>query len=442
MDEIPLSALIGALIFLVLLSAFFSAAEISLVTLNRYRLRHQVEAGHRGARIAAKLLERPDRLIGVILLGSNSVNALFAALTTVTVIRVWGEKDGAIGIATVIIALVVLILTDLAPKTLAALRPERIAYPSAFVLQPLLKLSYPIVWIVNGIANNLLWLFGVRVQTSTAVKLSAEEFKVLVMEAGVLMPEAHQNMLLAILELEKLSVDDVMVPRGEIEGVNLEDDWEEIAAKLGTSRYTRLPVYRGSLDDIAGMVHLRRVMRLLHSGTFNRETFMPLIVEPYFIPQGTPLSTALLNFRANRRRMALVVDGYGDILGLVTLEEILEEIVGDFTTPGTALTETIQPQADGSFLVHGSVTLRDLNRRLDWDLPTTGPKTLNGLITEYLEDLPEPGTSLKLNSYQVDVVRTRGTSVQLARVRPMPSEPEPKVKVKVPPRIEKKPRKT
>jgi Mg2+/Co2+ transporter CorB len=423
-ENIPLSALIGALVFLVLLSAFFSAAEISLVTLNRYRLRHQVEAGQRGARIAAKLLERPDRLIGVILLGSNSINALFSALTTVTVIRVWGEKESAIGIATVIITLVVLILTDLAPKTLAALRPERIAYPSAFVLRPLLKLSYPVVWIINGLANSLLRLFGVKVHGRAAEALSTEEFKTLVMEAGVLMPETHQDMLLAILELEKVTVDDVMVPRGEIEGIDLDADWDEIASKLGTSRYTRLPVYRGNLDEVVGVVHLRRVMRLLHSGDFNRESFEALIVEPYFIPQGTPLSTALLNFRASKRRSALVVNEYGDILGLVTLEEILEEIVGDFTTPGMTLAEEIQPQADGSFLVHGSVTLRDLNRRLDWDLPTTGPKTVNGLITEYLEDLPETGTSLRLNGYQVDVVRTRGTSVQLARIRHIPPASE------------------
>jgi len=423
-NEIPLSALIGALVFLVLLSAFFSAAEISLVTLNRYRLRHQVEAGHRGARIAAKLLERPDRLIGVILLGSNSINALFSALTTVTVIRVWGEKDSAIGIATVIIALAVLILTDLAPKTLAALRPERIAYPSAFVLRPLLKIFYPVVWMVNGIANGLLRLLGVRIQAGVAEKLSADELKTLVMEAGVLMPEAHQDMLLAILELEKVTVDDVMVPRGEIEGIDLDADWDEIAARLGTSRYTRLPVYRGNLDDVVGVVHLRKVMRLMHGGNFNRESFLPLIIEPYFVPQGTPLSIALLNFRASKRRSALVVNEYGDILGLVTLEEILEEIVGDFTTPSLTLAEEIQPQADGSFLVHGSVTLRDLNRRLDWDLQTDGPKTLNGLITEYLEDLPEAGTSLMLDGYQVDVVRTRGTAVQLARIRHMPPAPE------------------
>lgn len=420
MDDIPLGALIGALIFLVFLSAFFSAAEISLVTLNRYRLRHQTDAGNRGARLAAKLLERPDRLIGVILLGSNSINALFSALTTVTVIRVWGQKESTVGIAAVIIALVVLILTDLAPKTLAALHPERIAYPSAYVLRPLLKISYPVVWFINILANSLLRLFGVNVQARATEKISADELKTLVMEAGVLMPETHQDMLVAILELEKLTVDDVMVPRGEIEGIDLEDEWEDIAAKLGTSRYTRLPVYRGSLDDVVGIVHLRKVMRLMHSSNFSREAFLPLIVEPYFIPQGTPLSTALLNFRANRRRIALIVDGYGDILGLVTLEEILEEIVGDFTSPGTALAEEIQSQADGSYLVHGSVTLRDLNRRLDWDLPTTGPKTLNGLITEYLEDLPEPGTSLRLNGYQADVVRTRGTSVQLARMRRMP----------------------
>ena len=419
MDDIPLSALIGALFFLVFLSAFFSAAEISLVTLNRYRLRHQTEAGHRGARLAAKLLERPDRLIGVILLGSNSVNALFSALTTVTVIRVWGQNESTIGIAAAIIALVVLILTDLTPKTLAALHPERIAYPSAYILRPLLKISYPVVWFINILANGLLRLIGIKVQARVTEKISADELKTLVMEAGVLMPETHQDMLVAILELEKLTVDDVMVPRGEIEGIDLEDEWEDIAAKLGTSRYTRLPVYRGSLDNVIGIVHLRKVMRLMHTSNFNRDGFMPLIVESYFIPQGTPLSTALLNFRANRRRIALIVDGYGDILGLVTLEEILEEIVGDFTSPGTALAEEIQAEADGSYLVHGNVSLRDLNRRLDWDLPTTGPKTLNGLITEFLEDLPEPGTSLRLNGYQADVVRTRGTSVQLARMRRM-----------------------
>jgi Mg2+/Co2+ transporter CorB len=423
-DDIPIGALLGALVFLVFLSAFFSAAEIALVTLNRYRLRSLAESGHRGARLAAKLLERPDRLIGVILLGSNSVNALFSALTTVTVIRVWGEKESAIGIATVIITLVVLILTDLAPKTLAALRPERIAFPSAYVLRPLLKLSYPVVWFINGLANGLLRLFGIRVQARAAEKISTEELRALVLEAGVLMPETHQDMLLAILELERITVDDVMVPRRDIEGIDLTADWEAIVSQLGTSRYTRLPVYRGSLDNIVGMVHLRRVLHLLHTGNLNRESFEKLTIEPFYLPQGTLLSVALLNLREARRRIALVVNGYGDILGLVTLEEILEEIVGDFTTQGVTLVEEIQPQPDGSYLVQGGVTLRDLNRRLDWDMPTTGPKTVNGLITQHLEALPEPGTSLKLGDFQIDILRTRGTSVQMARIRRIAPPPE------------------
>jgi Mg2+/Co2+ transporter CorB len=243
------------------------------------------------------------------------------------------------------------------------------------------------------------------------------------MEAGVLMPEAHQEMLLAILELEKVTVDDVMVPRGEIEGIDLDSDWDDLVSTLATSRYTRLPVYRGNLDNIVGLVHLRKVLHLMHSGVLNPESFEKLILEPFYIPQGTPLSVALLNLREARRRIGLIVNGYGDILGLVTLEEILEEIVGDFTAPGMALVEEIQPQSDGSYLVHGSVTLRDLNRRLEWQLPTTGPKTVNGLITDHLQDLPAPGTSLKIGEYQADVVRTRGTSVVLARIRRMPGAP-------------------
>jgi len=418
MDDIPLSALFGALVFLVLLSAFFSAAEISLVTLNRYRLRHQAESGHRGARLASQLLERPDRLIGVILLGSNLVNALFAALTTVTVIRLWGEKDSAIGIATLIIWLVILILTDLAPKTLAALHPERIAYPSAYVLRPLLKLSYPVVWFINLLANGLLRLLGVRVQARATEKLSTGELKALVLEAGVLMPETHQDMLLAILELEKLTVDDVMVPRGEIEGIDLDVDWDDIVNQLSASHYTRLPVYRGSLEHISGMVHLRKVFNLMRHGTLTREAFTQVIVEPYFVPKGTPLHTQLLNFKHSRQRIGLVVDEYGDLLGLVTLQDILEEIVGEFTTQAPGIDQDIHPQADGSFLVHGGINIRDLNRKLDWNLPTDGPKTLNGAIVEYLEEIPEPGTSLQLNGYSIEIVRTRGTAVHLARIQP------------------------
>ena len=417
MGDISTGVLIGALVFLVFLSAFFSAAEIAMVSLNRHRLRHLAASGHRGARIAEKLLARPDRLIGVILLGSNSVNALFSALTTVTVIHLWGEEESAIAIATVIITLVILILTDLAPKTLAALHPERIAFPSAFVLRPMLWLIYPVVWVINGMANGLLRLVGVRVQARSADQVSPEELRAIIMEAGVLIPESHQDMLLAILDLEKITVDDVMVPRGKIEGVNLDAEWDEIVNQITGSRYTRLPVYRGSLDNVTGMIHVRRVLNLMREGKLDKESLEQVIIEPYFIPSGTTLTTQLLNFRQVKRRVGLVVDEYGDIQGLVTLDEILEEIVGDFTAHAMGRIEDVHPQSDGSYLIRGTVSLRDLNRQLDWKLPTDDSRTLNGLIVEYLEDIPEPGTSLMIHGYQVEILRTRGTAIEIARVR-------------------------
>ncbi len=422
MSDIPLSILYGALIFLVLLSAFFSAAEIAMVSLNRHRLRHLAESGHRGARLAEQLLARPDRLIGVILLGSNTVNALFSALTTVTVIRLWGEKESAIGIATLVITLIILILTDLAPKTLAALHPERIAFPSAFVLRPLLWLIYPIVWVVNAMANTLLRLVGVRVEARRVEQVSPEELRAIVMEAGVLIPASHQDMLLAILDLEKITVDEVMVPRNRIEGVNLEAEWDEIVRQLAGSRYTRLPVYRGSLDNVVGFIHVRRVLNLMHENRLDRNVLDQLVTEPYFIPAGTPLNTQLLNFKQVKRRLGLVVDEYGDIQGLVTLDMILEEIVGDFTTRALGQIEDVQREPSGSYLVRGGVSLRDLNRQLGWDLPTETSRTLNGLILEYLEDIPTPGTSLMVHGYTVEILRTRGTAIELARVQPATRE--------------------
>ncbi|MBI3569980.1 MAG: HlyC/CorC family transporter [Gammaproteobacteria bacterium] len=418
MDDISTGVLIGALVFLVFLSAFFSAAEIAMVSLNRHRLRHLAASGRRGARIAQHLLARPDRLIGVILLGSNTVNALFSALTTFTVIHLWGEEESSIGIATVIITLVILILTDLAPKTLAALHPERIAFPSAFVLRPMLWLIYPVVWVINGMANGLLRLVGVRVRARSVDQVSPEELRAIIMEAGVLIPESHQDMLLAILDLEKITVDDVMVPRGKIEGVNLDAEWDDIVGQITGSRYTRLPVFRGSLDNVTGMIHVRRVLNLMREGKLDKESLEQAIIEPYFIPSGTTLTTQLLNFRQVKRRVGLVVDEYGDIQGQVALDEILEEIVGDFTAHAMGKIEDVHPQSDGSYLIRGTVSLRDLNRRLDWKLPTDDSRTLNGLIVEYLEDIPEPGTSLMIHGYTVEILRTRGTAIEIARVRP------------------------
>lgn len=423
MDSIPTSALIGVLVFLVALSAFFSAAEIAMVSLNRHRLNHLAASGRRGARLAQKLLARPDRLISVILLGSNSVNALFSALTTVTVIRLLGQEESSIGIATVIITLVVLILTDLAPKTLAALHPEQIAFPSAYVLRPLLRLAYPVVWVVNGLANGILRLFGVNVQTHSAEQVSPEELRAIILEAGVLIPEAHQDMLLAILDLEKVTVDDVMVPRVKIDGINIDAEWDDVVRQLTGTRYTRLPVFRGSLDNVTGMVHVRQVLGLLRENRLDRESLLAAVDEPYFIPRGTTLNTQLLNFRQVKRRTGLVVDEYGDIHGLVTLDEILEEIVGDFTTQTLGHISDVHAQDDGSFLVRGTVNLRDLNRRLDWKLPTDDARTLNGLIVTYLEDLPAPGTSLVIADYRIEILRTRGTAVETARIRPAPAAP-------------------
>lgn len=416
MADISTGALIGALVFLILVSAFFSAAEIGLMTLNRYRLRGLTDSGHRGARLAQKLLDRPDRLLGVILIGNNFANIAASSVATLLALHLYGEN--AIAVAAGLLTFLVLVFAEVAPKTLAALNPERVAFPAAYVLRPLLWLFYPLVWLINAIANRTLRIFGVSLRKKTGDEITAEELRALVREADVLIPESHQDMLLAILDLEKITVDDVMVPRGKIEGINLDAEWDDILNQITGSHYTRLPLYHGSLDNITGIIHVRRVLNLMREGKLDRESFEQAIIEPYFIPSGTTLNTQLLNFRQVKRRVGLVVDEYGDIQGLVALDEILEEIVGDFTTQAIGRIEDVTPQDDGSYLVRGSVSLRDLNRKLGWNLPTDESRTLNGLIVEYLEDIPEPGTSLMIHGYLVEILRTRGTAIEIARVRP------------------------
>lgn len=415
MDTIPIGGLIAALIVLIFLSAFFSASEIAMMALNRYRLRHLADSGDRAALRVSKLLKRPDRLLGIILLGNNFVNILASSVVTILAIRLYGEA--AIAIAAGLLTLVILILAEVAPKTFAATRPERVAFTTSAILQALLMLLYPFVWFINLIANRLLKILGVSASTESNT-LSSEELRAAVMESGGLIQESHQSMLLAILDLEKLTVEDVMIPRGRIVGIDLEDEWDEIEEQITNARYTRLPVYRGTLDNIVGMVHLRKVLNLMQDDRLGPESFEGLLAEPYFIPEGTPVTTQLINFRSAKRRHGLVVDEYGDILGLVTLEEILEEIVGDFTTQSIEPHDVAQLQDDGSYLIPGRANLRDINRQLGWQLPTGDSRTLNGLITEYLEDLPAQDVSLKLGSYLVEIVRTRGTTVQLARVKP------------------------
>ncbi|QKT04714.1 HlyC/CorC family transporter [Ectothiorhodospiraceae bacterium 2226] len=416
MSDIPIGVLLGALAFLIILSAFFSGSETALMTLNRYRLRHLAHGRNPGAMRAQRLLERPDRLIGVILLGNNFVNILASAIATVVALRLWGEAG--IAIATGLLTLVILLFAEVTPKTLAALHPERLAFPASYVLGPLLRVLYPFVWVVNLIANSLLRLLGVSPEHDVNRHLSSEELRTVVNEAGAQISRRHQQMLLSILDLEKATVDDIMVPRNEVVGINIEDDWKDILHQLSTSQHTRLPVFRGSIDQVIGMVHVRNVLRLLTGPDPDKADFIKSLGEPYFVPEGTPLHVQLLNFQRQRRRIGLVVDEYGDIQGLVTLEDILEEIVGEFTTDPADRIKDIHPQDDGSYLVDCSVSVRDLNRIMQWQIPTDGPKTLNGLIIEYLETIPEPGTSLLLAGYPIEVVQTSANAVRTVRIRP------------------------
>ncbi len=387
------------------------------MALNRYRLRHQARAGHKGALRVSRLLERPDRLIGLILLGNNFVNILASSIATIIAVRLLGEAG--IALAAGLLTLAVLIFAEVAPKTLAALHPERIAYPAAVVLGLLLRLLYPLVWVVNVIANALLRLLGVSSADASQQGLSPEELRSVVIESGVMIPKRHQTMLLSILDLEEVTVEDIMVPRNEVVGLDLEDSWEDILEKLTRSQYTRLPVYRGDIDQVVGFLHLRRVINLMRKmSNFGRADLENLIRKPYFIPEGTALNKQLLNFQRQRRRIGLVVNEYGDLMGLVTIEDILEEIVGEFTTDPSALSRDITKQPDGSFLVDGSANVRAINRILGWSLPTDGPKTLNGLVVEYLETIPETGTGFLLDGHPTEIVRIAGNRVKTVRIMP------------------------
>ena len=418
MDDIHIGALFVALVLLIGCSAFFSSSETGLMTLNRYRLRHRAKAGDQAAQRTSKLLERPDRLIGIILLGNNFVNILASAIATVIALHFLGEAG--ILVATIALTAILLIFAEVAPKTLAALHPEWIAFPASRVLKPLLQILYPLVWLINAAANGFLRLFGITIQTSSQHSLSAEELRTVVLEAGVMIPKRHQTMLLGILELEEITVNDIMVPRNELEGIDLEDDWAEIVTRLNRSPYSRLLVYRDSLEQIVGFLHLRKVLNLMiQKPDFTRADLENLVREPYFIPEGTSLTRQLLNFQQLRRRMGLVVDEYGDVLGLVTLEDILEEIVGEFTTdPATIGQRNLVARADGGYLVDGRTPIRTLNRALGWKLPTDGPRTLNGLVMEHLEAIPEPGARLALAGHPTEIIELSGNRVKTAVIWP------------------------
>jgi Mg2+/Co2+ transporter CorB len=420
LNDVPLSTLFSVLGVLLVLSAFFSSTETALMSINRYRLRHRAKQGQRSARLAEALLKRPDRLIGLILLGNNFVNIFASSLVTVIALRLGGE--GAIAIGAGLLTLVILIFAEVAPKTVAALHPERLALPAALVYYPLLKVTYPIVLLVNLMANGVLRLIGVNPGLVQGHALSHEELRTVVSEAGVMIPKRHQRMLIGVLELQDVTVDDIMVPRNEIDGLDLEDDWEDLLEQITESRHTRLPVFRGDLDDVVGILHLRSVMGELADDKLTREQLVAKALEPYFVPEATPLHTQLVNFQRAKRRLALVVDEYGDIQGLVTLDDILEEIVGEFTTDPADIFSDVQPEADGSFMVNGTANVRELNRMMGWRLPIDGPKTLNGLIVERLETIPQAGATLQLGGYRLEIVQTADNAVRSVRLHP-PARP-------------------
>lgn len=407
--------LLSALIVLILASAFFSSSETGMVAINRYRLRHMARQGHRAASRVEQLLRRTDRLLSVILIGNNFVNNFAATVAAILAIRWLGDSGAAI--APVVITLVMLVFAEVTPKTYAALKPERVAFPASVILGPLQLILAPLVWLVNGISKGFLKLAGTNTNQNEEDHLSPEELRTVVNEAGGLIPEKHQKMLLNILDLESVTVEDIMIPRNEMVGIDIDDDMNEILATLRASQHTRLPVYRDDPNNVLGILHLRKMSRLLLKEEINKAELMQHTVEPYFVPEGTTLNRQLINFQNAKRRIGIVVDEYGDVLGLVTLEDILEEIVGEFTTDLAATSQDIHPQDDGSYVIDGSAHLRDINRALDWDMPTVGPRTLNGLILEHLQDIPDANISVRIEDYLIEILQVKDNMVKAARIR-------------------------
>jgi Mg2+/Co2+ transporter CorB len=385
------------------------------MALNRYRLKHKARSGHRGARYAEKLLLRPDRLITLILFGNNLVNFSAASLVSYLTMKTGGPAAVAAG--TFVFTLVVLIFAEVMPKTLAALHPEKLALPAAYIYYPLQKIALPMIWSINLVSNSMLRCFGVDPEEVDQDNLTIDELRVLLDESGHLIPRKRHRMLQSILELEDMSVDDVMVPHIEIQGIDLDDAWEETLGHIRDSQFTRLPVYRDSIDNVVGMLDLRRLIGSEGLSAFDAQRLRELMDEPYFVPEGTPLHRQLIQFQATKQRAALVVDEFGDIQGLVTLEDILEEIVGDFTTDASPSHADVVPDTQPhNYIVNAGANIRSLNRMMNWKLPVDEAKTLNGLILEQLEDIPEPGTALQLGAYSIEILKTSENAINLVRI--------------------------
>ncbi|MEE9304516.1 MAG: HlyC/CorC family transporter [Thiotrichaceae bacterium] len=403
------------LLILFLLSAFFSGTETALMALNRYKLKHLAKK-NKGARLAMQLLQKPDRLIGVILLGNNLVNILITQLATYIGFRLGGSAG--VAIATGVLTLTLLVFAEVTPKTIAALKSEQIALPASYIYVVLLKVAYPLVWVINLIANTVVRLVGVDPHQNELESLNHEELKAVVNEASGLIPKSHQDMLTRVLDMESTTVEDIMIPRTEISGIDLDDDWNDIEEQILRSNFTRLLIYKGSINNIQGFLHLRRLLPLFHDDKMEREHFENAIVSANFTPEGISLTQQLVNFQKDRRRTSLVVDEYGDVLGLVTLEDILEEIVGQFSTSPATFDYEARVNPDGTIWVDGAMHIRDINRQLNMTLPTGGPKTINGLVTEYLGHIPSPSTSVLIHQYPMEVRKTQNNAVKTLIIHP------------------------
>ncbi|WP_338506073.1 HlyC/CorC family transporter [Erwinia aphidicola] len=421
MEHVSTTTLIITLVIMILVSAYFSGSETGMMTLNRYKLRHLAKNGNRAARRVEKLLRRPDRLISLVLIGNNLVNILASALATIVGMRLYG--DAGVAIATGILTFLVLVFSEVLPKTIAALYPEKVAFPSSILLGPLQIVMMPLVWLLNTITRILMRMVGIKSDGAISGALSKDELRTIVHESRSLMSRRNQDMLLSVLDLEKVNVDDIMVPRNEIAGININDDWKSIVRQLTHSPHGRIVLYRDSLDNAMSTLRVREAYRLMtEKKEFTKEVLLRAADEIYFVPEGTPLNVQLVKFQRNKKKVGLVVDEYGDIKGLVTIEDILEEIVGDFTTSmSPTLAEEVVPQNDASVLVEGSANIRELNKAFNWTLPEEEARTVNGMILEELQDIPLPGTTVHIGHYAVDILDVQDNMIKQVRITPKTS---------------------
>ncbi len=394
-----------------------------MMAINRYRLNMLIRKGSHSAKLTGRLLSKVDKLLGSILFGNTLLNVAAAAVTNILILRIFGASELALLLGTLLITFILLVFSEIMPKIIAASHPERVALPSSYLLTPLITLFHPVVFVATAVVKGFLWLLRIKIQTDQSKqKVTLEELRGLVLEAEHFLPRRHQKMLLNLVDLERITVNDVMVPRNQIESLNIDVDPIELRQQIITSHHTLMPVYADSQSNIIGILHIKRVLSLLQEEVIDATQFREILQEPYFIPSDTPLLKQLQQFQERHTRMGLVVDEYGELLGLVTLENILEEIVGDFTTQSPSQTGKYLRHSDGSMLLEGSSSLRELNRKLGLHLPLGEAKTLNGLILEHLQDIPEPGTSLKIQGYPIEIIQTQDRAVKVARI--FPTQPD------------------